>query len=172
MLLILQVLWLIAPAYAANSFAPLMRGKLAIDGGRTFRGKPLLGHGKTVEGTIGGIIFGIAIGGIQVMFQQHVPSQWDLGLAEMTLAMAVLLSVGAITGDIIASFFKRQIGMKSGASLPIVDQDDFVVFSLIFVSIAYAVPIQYALLLLVITPPIHLISNWLGYACRLKKNPW
>jgi len=45
-LTILQAFWFIAPAYAANAFPPLVRGKKPIDRGKKFFGNRLLGNGK------------------------------------------------------------------------------------------------------------------------------
>lgn len=166
---ILQALWFIWPAYTANAFPAVLRGKKPIDGGRKLGGAPLLGKSKTVEGTIGGILFGIFIGLVQIQLYDYLP---DLGLVKFSLPMIVALSVGALFGDILGSFIKRRIGAKPGRPVLLLDQLDFLVVSLLLVSFVYLVPIELAILLVVLTPAIHFLTNIVGYAAKLKKDPW
>jgi len=84
-LLLLQSFWFIASAYASNGFPPLMRGRMPIDGGKKFRGRRLLGDGKTWEGLIGGIVFGVFIGSLQIFGQDYLPP--ELLLPKMTFPM-------------------------------------------------------------------------------------
>ena len=63
---ILIVLWIMGPAYIANSVAVLTGGKYPIDQGKiSSDGNRILGDGKTwsglLGGTLGGIIFGILL---------------------------------------------------------------------------------------------------------------
>jgi CDP-2,3-bis-(O-geranylgeranyl)-sn-glycerol synthase len=174
-LLLVQSFWFVAPAYAANAFPPLMRGKRPIDGGRNFRGKRLFGDGKTIEGTIGGIVFGIFIGLIQLYFQPMIPSVIDgvvLNLPVLTIPIVVLLSIGALCGDIFGSFIKRRSGIKRGGSAPLLDQLGFLIFAFIFVSLAYSIDLYVVVVLIILTPIIHLIANIIGYFAKLKHQPW
>jgi len=88
------------------------------------------------------------------------------------IPVVILLSVGALTGDIVGSFIKRRVDVKSGNPSPFMDQLGFIIMALIF---AYSV-IQprsiYVVILILITLGIHWISNALGYLLGLKKNPW
>ncbi|MEM7819420.1 MAG: CDP-2,3-bis-(O-geranylgeranyl)-sn-glycerol synthase [Candidatus Aenigmatarchaeota archaeon] len=174
-ILLVQSFWLIAPAYAANAFPPLMKGKRPIDFHKKFNGKRLLGDGKTIEGTLGGLIFGIFIGGLQIYFQQFIPNEingYILNLTYMTPSIIILLSVGALIGDIFGSFIKRQIGIKRGDPAPLLDQLDFLIFALMFVSAVYIVDIIIILILLIFTPIIHIIANIIGYLAKIKEHPW
>src|SRR3989338_8621128 len=96
-LLLLQAFLFIAPAYAANGFPPLMRGKTPIDGRKMFKGHRLLGDGKTLEGFLGGVIFGVFIGSLQIYGQSYLPA--ELGLAAMTFPIVFMLSIGTMAGD-------------------------------------------------------------------------
>jgi CDP-2,3-bis-(O-geranylgeranyl)-sn-glycerol synthase len=53
-----------------------------------------------------------------------------LGLRVYPVHAAVALALGAMLGDILASFLKRRTGRERGAAVPGVDQLDFVVASL------------------------------------------
>ncbi|MCK4567680.1 MAG: CDP-archaeol synthase, partial [Candidatus Thorarchaeota archaeon] len=90
----------------------------------------------------------------------------------MQVPVAVLLSVGALTGDIVGSFIKRRVDVKSGNPSPFMDQLGFIIMALIF---AYPI-IQpgsiFIAILILMTLGIHWISNALGYLIGIKKNPW
>ncbi|MBI4896487.1 MAG: CDP-2,3-bis-(O-geranylgeranyl)-sn-glycerol synthase [Candidatus Aenigmarchaeota archaeon] len=169
--LLVQALWFIAPAYAANSFPPIMKGTRPIDGNKTFRGKRMLGDGKTVEGTLGGFFFALGIGLIQIAVQQNL-APLNFSLMEMTPVLIMLLAAGALIGDMVASFFKRQIGFKRGDPVLLLDQLDFVVMAFLFASLVTTIPLAMLVIILVITPPLHLITNVFGYLVKLKRNPW
>ena len=169
-LLLLQAFWFIAPAYAANGFPPLMRGKIPLDRKKMFHGHRLLGDGKTLEGTFGGIIFGVFIGAIQIYGQVYLPQ--ELGLAVMTLPIIFLLSMGTMLGDIGGSLVKRRLGFKRGDKALFLDQLGFLIMAFIFVLPFYIPSIGEMVILIVLTPIIHWLANVLGYWIHVKRNPW
>lgn len=147
---------LISPAYVANSFPVILKGKKPIDLGRNFiDGRRIFGDGKTIEGFLSGLFLGTLLG-VVVNYTLH----------------AFLLSLGALTGDLIGAFIKRRLGMPRGHPAPILDQLDFVIGALAFISIIYPVTLEQVLFLVLVTPPIHLIANFLAYLLRLKSHPW
>ncbi len=174
--------WFGLPAWIANATPVLGGGGRPIDGGRIYKdGHRVLGDGKTIRGFIVGIFFGILTGIGQMLaaphlhplLAQYVTVTPDMELVlYMQLPVAILLSFGALTGDIIGSFIKRRVNVKSGDPSPIMDQLGFIVVALIF---AYPV-IQpgsiYVFILILVTLGIHWISNALGYLLGLKKHPW
>jgi CDP-2,3-bis-(O-geranylgeranyl)-sn-glycerol synthase len=169
-LLILQSFWFIAPAYAANAFPPLVHGKTPIDMGRSFLGKRILGDGKTIQGSIAGISFGLFIGAMQILGQGALPP--ELQLMEMTLPIVLLLSLGAIIGDIIGSFIKRRLNVERGAPVPLLDQLDFLIMALMLGALAVSLSWVTVIILVALTPPIHWIANNIGYLIKVKKQPW
>jgi len=171
-LLLLQALWFILPAYAANAFPPLLNGERPLDFNRKISKKRVLGNGKTIEGTLGGIFFGFFIGLIQIYVQGFVPANWSLGLTEMTIPIVLLLSIGAMKGDVLGSFIKRRFGVEQGNSVPFLDQLGFLVFAILFAGFVVSVRIELILVLLIITPPIHWVTNIAGYIAKVKKTPW
>ena len=87
-------------------------------------------------------------------------------------AIAALASAGALIGDLSGAFVKRRMHIKPGQPLPGVDQLDFVLGAVLAVSLIY-VPTSGALLVLVcVTPPIHLLANISAYKLGLKSNYW
>ncbi len=92
----------------------------------------------------------------------------------------ILASYGAVIGDLIGSFLKRRFDIKSGAPFWIVDQLDFALFALLFVSIpGFLLPniflqpdIFIIIFLIILTPAISIIANIIAYITGLKDVPW
>ncbi|MBI2580032.1 MAG: CDP-2,3-bis-(O-geranylgeranyl)-sn-glycerol synthase [Candidatus Aenigmarchaeota archaeon] len=164
-----NIFWFIAPSYVANGFPPVMRGKRPMDFGKKLRSHRILGGSKTIEGTVGGMAVGLVVGYLQVSYQHLVP----VDLYEMTLPLVVALVVGTMAGDIGGSFIKRRLGMESGDSALLLDQLGFLSAALAFAAAVQTVDAYIMIALIVVTPPIHLFTNYVG--CRIvkvKKNPW
>jgi CDP-2,3-bis-(O-geranylgeranyl)-sn-glycerol synthase len=177
-LLVLQSLWLIAPAYAANAFPPVLKGRNPVDNGKKIGKYRILGDGKTIEGTLGGIAFGIFFGFIQRYFFPLLPD--SLGLMEMSIPLIILLSMGAILGDMVNSFFKRRFGVERGERVSIINRLDFLFGALLLAYVGLAImsyPLsvirwEYIIILIVITPIMHKLANLLAFALNIKKVPY
>ena len=50
--------WVYVPALLPNTFAPFVGGGTPVDFGKSWKGKRLLGDGKTWRGFIGGALIG------------------------------------------------------------------------------------------------------------------
>jgi CDP-2,3-bis-(O-geranylgeranyl)-sn-glycerol synthase len=179
--LVIIAIWLMLPAYLPNNLAVLFGGGKPLDFGKNFRdGRRILGDGKTFRGTIAGALGGVAAG----LLLSAVASTWpDRGLPQFgsgdELLMVLMgLSLGAMAGDVIASFFKRRMGMERGASLFLVDQLDFVLGSW---ALTYLLAPRWfsqnftpeiILIVLIVTPILHRATNVIGYKIKAKKEPW
>ncbi|MFC7136396.1 CDP-2,3-bis-(O-geranylgeranyl)-sn-glycerol synthase [Halobaculum litoreum] len=174
-------LWAMLPAYVPNNAAVLAGGGAPIDGGRTWGGRRVLGDGKTWRGTAVGTVAGVALA---FALNAATPVVADtLGLAAGVLPTfpplaALGLALGAMLGDIGASFLKRRTGRERGASFPGLDQLDFVVGALA-VSLALAPDWTLAtftperlLVVLVATPVLHVVTNVIAYLIGAKNEPW
>ena len=149
------------PAYAANGAPVLFGGGSPLDLGRRISGKRILGDNKTIRGTASALIAGAAVGLIEYPFLHYM------------LAIAAVLSIGAILGDLGGSFLKRRIGVKPGASLPGLDQYGFVAIALLLAYPFGHMPDAYGLLfILVLTGIAHVLTNMGAHRLRLKKVPW
>lgn len=172
---LIESIWLILPAYAANGLVPLVKGRHPIDGGRLFLdGNPVFGEGKTWEGLFFGCIFGALIGLIEGIAFPFIPfniSPIPLVIVPMSWFLGLILGLGAMIGDLVGSFIKRRIGLKRGEPALIMDQDDFVLGSLFLVSFFITIKIEWLILLLLLTPPIHLITNRIAYYLKIKSTP-
>ncbi|MEW6592095.1 MAG: CDP-2,3-bis-(O-geranylgeranyl)-sn-glycerol synthase [Candidatus Hadarchaeota archaeon] len=156
-------IWFILPAYVANGAPVVLGGGRPIDGGRKFRdGRPIFGPGKTVRGFIAGLVAGSVFGALQAAASGNI----------FLAAVGFLLSLGALVGDLFGSFLKRRLNVPRGGAAPLLDQMGFVVFAMIFAS-----PLSFpgwgvVAVLLIMTPLIHLGTNYCAYKLGLKDRPY
>lgn len=161
--LIIEALKFIFPAYCANAIPVITGGGYPIDFGKKFfDGKPILGKNKTFQGFFSGLIIGTTVGLVESAFFSY------------PLLFGLLLSLGALFGDLAGAFVKRRLGLASGELLPVIDQVDFIIGAILF---SFPVSLQILsweliLAVLIITPPIHLLTNFAAYKLGLKNNPW
>jgi len=162
---IFNALYFIFPAYCANAVPVILGGGYPIDAGRTFiDGKPIFGSHKTVRGFFAGLIVGTLVGFVQNAVYP---------LYQYNPLLGFVLSLGALIGDLFDSFVKRRLGFPPGASFPILDQLDFVVGALLFsLMVPPLLPLNLILIILVITPPIHFLTNVLAFLFGFKSTPW
>lgn len=178
---ILEVLWLLLPAIGAN-VAPIfstyynMLPRLAIplDGGLTWRGKRLLGHNKTIRGIVAGINIGVIIGLFQVfLHSQGIGLEISLlaydSLVEAGLAGG-MLGFGALAGDTVKSFFKRQLQIEPGASFIPWDQIDFIIGALSIASLLTTLTIEHVVAALLIMGVGSYVTSYLGVLFGIKKS--
>jgi CDP-2,3-bis-(O-geranylgeranyl)-sn-glycerol synthase len=171
----IEAVWLIWPAYGANGLCMLARGKRAVDGGRTWRGKQIFGPGKTWEGLILGTIVGTLVATLQMFAYPYLPwslSPVALDIVPMTPLLGLLMGLGAMLGDIGGSFIKRRLNIARGRPAPLLDQLDFIVGMLLFASFVIAFKWEWTVILLVMTPVIHLAANGVAYLLKLKNVPY
>jgi CDP-2,3-bis-(O-geranylgeranyl)-sn-glycerol synthase len=159
--LIIEALKFIFPAYCANAAPVLGGGGKPMDFGKNFFDhKRIFGAHKTFRGFFVGLAIGAAVGILDCLLFGY---PW---------LFAVLTPLGALLGDLAGAFLKRRLNLAPGALLPVVDQIDFVVGALVFSLPIMIVSWQLAVAVLLITPPIHLSTNFVAYKLKLKKNPW
>ncbi|MFB6120086.1 MAG: CDP-2,3-bis-(O-geranylgeranyl)-sn-glycerol synthase [Halobacteriaceae archaeon] len=175
---VVTALWAMLPAYVPNNAAVLFGGGPPIDGGRTWRGKRLLGDGKTWRGTVAGVAVGAALALALSAVAPDVGAAVGVDVPRFPLPVALSLAGGALLGDVLGSFLKRRIGRERGAAVPLVDQLDLVVGSLLLT--ALVAPAWFGrvftpaviVVVVVVTPVLHLATNAIAYALGLKDEPW
>jgi len=160
--LILQALEFIFPAYCANAIPVLTGGGTSMDFGRTLPdGKRVFGNNKTFRGFFAGLAVGTMAGLAESYYLNY------------NVLFGFAISLGALLGDLAGAFLKRRLGIPPGGLLPVVDQVDFILGSILF---SFLLPMSRSwelfVTVLIMTPPIHLITNFSAYKLKLKKNPW
>ena len=170
---ILSALLYVLPAYVANAtpvpFAKILKKTTPIDGGRfAWDGRRILGDGKSWEGLFSGIAGGILIGVILYL-------AGNLG-GFRSISEPMVLSVGAMIGDIFGSFIKRRIGLERGELAPGLDQLGFLIIALTVSAAIYGVPDWFDPMIfaciLIITVILHLSTNFIAYLLKLKDRPY
>jgi len=175
---VVTALWAMLPAYVPNNAAVLAGGGRPIDRGRTMGGRRLLGDGKTWRGTAVGWVAGAALALLLGAVREPAIAALGAVVPPFPPAVVVALPLGAMLGDIGASFLKRRTGRERGAPFPGVDQLDFVAGALLLGFLAdpawfleWFTP-QVVLAVLVLTPALHVLTNGIAYALGLKDEPW
>jgi len=166
---IAAAMWFIFPAYCANAAPVIFGGGPQMDFGKKFSdGKPILGSHKTFRGFLAGLIVGTLVGVVQTLLFEHVLFEYGSQFS-YSILLGFMLSLGALIGDLIESFAKRRLDRSPGSSLAVADQIDFILGAFLF-SIPVS-PLSWlaALIILLITIPIHLLTN-LGAALLNMKN--
>ena len=174
------ILWLFLPAGVANG-TPVLAAKLPwlgapLDGGLTFRGKRLFGPNKTWRGVITGIIMATLTLWLQQIAVRNIHwLQTVISPINYThlpiLTLGFLFGIGALGGDAIESFFKRQRGIASGNGWFPFDQTDYIVGSAVAITPLIRLnTIQYAEAV-VLWLTIHLTATYLGYRIGLRARP-
>lgn len=180
---ILFALWFFLPAAMANMI-PIPLAKVPwlkkydapMDFGKTYRGKRIFGSHKTWRGFIAGVIIATLYLWIQQLLVEHYAwaanftSQVDYASLP-TLILGPLFAIGALGGDAIESFFKRQRGTPPGHGWFPWDQLDYIIGASLatapFVALTF---FQYAWLI-ALWFVIHLASTYLGWLTGFKDRP-
>lgn len=176
--IIFTTIWLLLPSYAPNNFAVLFGGGRPIDFGRNFiDGGRLLGDGKTIRGFIVGGLGGLLVAHIQILIENLLNFNIYSSLIYTSfLGIVTGLAFGALIGDMVGSFIKRRFKVERGGVLPLLDQLDFLVFALLAASLStdFAVLFTFPIIIaaFIITPFLHIFTNFLAYKFGLKEVPW
>jgi CDP-2,3-bis-(O-geranylgeranyl)-sn-glycerol synthase len=183
----LAVLWLLLPAYVANAFATLPRGRgPPMDFGRVWKpdGRRIFGPSKSWSGFLFAGFLAMPVGLLEAWLILIAPASLRLvpQLAPTVLAavpVVAILTFGAMSGDALGSFIKRRLGRQSGARTLLLDQLPFVLVPIALGLVFYPglflgvfASWEAVLWLLVYTLGLHAAFNWVGYKAGLKKVPW
>jgi len=171
--LFLASLYFILPGYIGNMF-PVLTGKARLPFGKPISEKHF-GTNKTYRGFYSAFLGALLCLYMQYYFQKngYFTEITILDYKNINLFLyAFLFGIGAMTGDLIKSFFKRKLKKEDGASWFPFDQIDFVFGIYIFLLPVYIIPIKMLGILILVTPVIHFSTNAIGYLLGLKKVWW
>ena len=104
---------------------------------------------------------GIIVGAFELVF-----------LSPSVMLIAILASLGALLGDLAGAFLKRRLKIRPGGSVPGHDQLDFVIGAILLVSTVSNLTPGTVLILILVTPPIHFLTNLGAYVLGLKSTYW
>jgi len=181
-----RALWVFVPILGSPLLhAPVLRFDLLrflkrpLDGGRTFRGKRLLGDNKTWRGALvmtSGPIAAALLLSLWPWYWSKLPDEVrDAG----PLVLGVVLGLANTLGELPNSFFKRQLGIAPGAQrrslsgilISIYDQADFVPFVWLFLLPVWRMTLAQAAIAFGVVTAVHLAINVIGYAIGARTAP-
>lgn len=157
-----QLVYFLIPAYIANAVPVLFGGGLPLDLGKNFvNGERIFGINKTVKG----FLCGFLLGSVTSLIEEFI-------LMKELILLGVLASLGSMLGDLFGSFIKRRLKMRPGSSLLLIDQLDFIIGAIILSYPVYRFSYSMLLIIIMVTPPIHILANTIAYLLKLKRNYW
>lgn len=172
--------YLAIPAFVANMI-PIVAAKWQwiptldrpLDGGRSWRGHRVFGANKTWRGLFLGASLGMLIGvlywGLAWFGIVIVPGLYSF--ASFAL-FGLLGGVGALLGDAIESFFKRQVGIAPGRPFIPFDQIDYLLGFIALTWLIFPWSLSQIFILLLCGCVLNPITNLLAYVFRIKKTYW
>ncbi len=181
-LIIAKALYFFFPAYIANAVPVLLcRFRLfeflnvPVDFNMKFGGEPMVGATKTWRGIIGGVFGAMLFIKVQFLIYEFFPSSAFLYLFPYEfpniLILGALFGLGEGFGDVIKSFIKRRLHVKSSA--PFFPFDQFSFIGALLLSFLYFVPeVPYIIAILIISPLFPIVSNIVAYKLGWKKVWW
>lgn len=169
--------WILLPAYAANAFALLSKYLKAqpIDQGMKLKKHRILGKGKTIEGFVIGLAAGTAVGIAETLLYPDInlyATSFGVSLPAMSFFIGFMIAFGALAGDAIGSFIKRRMNLKRGAKFSIIDKLDFVIGAILFSYWFTDISVLMIVIMIIMTPLLHKVTNIIGYTLKIKKEPW
>jgi len=172
---IISVFWLFLPAGIANMSPVLFKWlpilKTPVDFNKKFRKKPVFGKNKTWRGLFCGTLVAILIVYLQKLLYPYMQSYSLVDYTAINVfLLGFLLGFGALLGDLIESFVKRQRNTAPGKSWPPWDQLDWIIGALILVSFLVPLTVSEISIALILFGLLHPLMNVIGYALRIKKN--
>jgi CDP-2,3-bis-(O-geranylgeranyl)-sn-glycerol synthase len=136
---------------------------------------PIFGQTKTWRGIISGTLAGMIVALLQFLLHEVLPGREYLYLFRYTwdqaLLLGFLMGMGEGVGDLLKSFIKRRLGLKSGTAMFPLDQLSFI-GSLILCLPVYMPSSGHLWVIMLVSPFIPLIANLIAYKTGLKKVWW
>jgi hypothetical protein len=175
----MKALWIFLPVIGAPLLhvwvlrGDWLRGlKAPLDGGRTFRGRRLLGNNKTWRGALlmtSGVLLATLVLSLWPWWWHQLPS----GIRDAgPVLYGFLLGLGVVVGELPNSFLKRQLdiapgsqrGSWSGRAITLLDQGDLVIGIWICLLPIHVLNVFEGVLAFVVISAIHFGVNLVGFA--------
>jgi len=182
---ILSCFYFFLPAYLTN-MTPSLSAQLGflkslakpLDFNKTFKGAPLLGSHKTWRG----VILGPTMGIFMVFLQKYLFSKFALireisffdYQKENLFLFALLITFGAVFGDLFFAFIKRRLNLEPGARFLPFDQINYVIGAAIFLTLFLEtnIAVEVWITILILTFLLHVTATQLGFLLGLSRSKW
>jgi CDP-2,3-bis-(O-geranylgeranyl)-sn-glycerol synthase len=162
---ILQLAYLMAPAYLANMAPPFVR---FWKGWNRPISERWLGSHKTIVGFLLGVIVGL----IATRLQSRIDASFSLLDYASWPILGVCFGFGAMLGDSAKSFLKRRLGIPPGIPWIPFDQLDFVIGALLLLLPFFKPGVSDIAIILVMTLIGDIAINRLAFLLGIKDSRW
>ncbi len=163
--LILKSLYFFLPAYIAN-MAPVFAMKLNVPNKPIWEKK--LGSHKTWRGLVSAALVGLLVFWLQkIAYINGFRALALLDYSDFSIMLGFFMGLGAIVGDAVKSYYKRKAEIKPGKSWVPFDQLDFVIGGIIGSFVIYVPKAEVILILLLVSPLLHVAANVIGYWLKI-----
>ena len=150
---------------AASMLPVLKRWNTPLDFGKTWRGERIFGANKTWRGLVAGTLVGGVSAIIIGWLNPNVLGPYNQFLA------GLLLGFGALAGDAIESFFKRQLKIAPGKTWFPFDQIDYIIGGLLAVRLVAPIPLWVVGTAFFVYFVLHLIVVYVFYKLGVRDQP-
>lgn len=169
--------WFFLPAGVAN-MTPVLANRIPVlnvwktplDFGLRYKGKRIFGNNKTWRGLVMGMFTG-AVTGLLIEELVYPFVHWPDYLVGPGIALGAVMGCGALLGDALESFFKRQRGINSGKSWYPFDQIDYILGGLFFVAPFTYLTLSLMVWVFAVYFGLHVLTAFLAYKLGLKESP-
>ncbi len=149
----------------ANRLPLIKNWNAPMDFGKSWRGQRILGGNKRLRG----IVFGTIMGGLTAVVVSKFNANTVVTIAPFWAGC--LLGFGALAGDAVESFFKRQHGLDPGASWFPFDQIDYIAGGLLVIYPFVQLPQWSMVTIVVVYFGLHLTTAYSAFLLGLKDKP-
>ena len=171
-MVIIEELYFALPIYFSNMMPVFVR---KINFLNYLINERLFGEHKTYRGFVSAIIIAIIIFYVQYyLYDFEIIKKISLinYKEENLILLGFLSGFGALFGDLVKSFFKRRRKIKPGDSWFPFDQLDFMMGALLFLYPFVRLSFSNIIILLLATPFLHIMANYIGYYIGLREKKW
>ena len=176
---IIKCIYIIIPGALAVIIPLLVKNlkflDIPVDMNTKFRGKPLFGRNKTIRGFVFGIAAAIAFSFFQRWLYRFsfFEAISFVNYTEINvLLFGFLMGFGALFGDLVESFFKRQLDIKPGKPFIPWDQIDAPLGGMVFILPVYQPTLLMVASILLISFLIHIANRTIAYNLGIAKERW
>jgi CDP-2,3-bis-(O-geranylgeranyl)-sn-glycerol synthase len=85
------------------------------------------------------------------------------------VGFGLALGLGSLIGDLVKSFFKRQLGVAPGKAWIPFDQIDWILGALVALSFFIGLTVSFVVVSLILFGILHIIANQIGYYLKINK---
>lgn len=183
-LFVISCLYFFLPAYFTNMTPPFLAKKRLfkslekrVDFGKKIFGKDIFGSHKTWRGVVFGLISGISIAFLQrALFNLDFFRKISLlNYAQINIFLfGILISSGAIFGDLLFAFIKRRLNLKPGTPFFPFDQLNYLIGAFCFLNLFSEIEVEFEvwLTLFILNPILHPLVTHLGFWLEMTNSKW